>query len=39
MIEIPEALHIAQQITDHLKGKHIVETWAAVSPHKFVVIN
>jgi formamidopyrimidine-DNA glycosylase len=35
MIEIPEALHIAKQITEHLQGKRIVETWAAASPHKF----
>jgi formamidopyrimidine-DNA glycosylase len=35
MIELPEALTLAQQINDHLTGKVIRSAEAAHSPHKF----
>jgi formamidopyrimidine-DNA glycosylase len=35
MIELPEAVVIAQQITDTLKGKRIARAVANASPHKF----
>jgi len=35
MIEIPEAFYISRQITQHLEGKKIAVSHAAVSPHKF----
>jgi formamidopyrimidine-DNA glycosylase len=35
MLELPEAIVIAQQINDTLKGKRIARAIAAQSPHKF----
>ena len=35
MIEIPEAIVLSQQLDQSLKGKRVVKTLAAVSPHKF----
>ncbi|MEN6324606.1 MAG: endonuclease VIII [Syntrophomonas sp.] len=35
MLELPEALNIARQIGDALKGKRIVRVVAGYSPHKF----
>jgi formamidopyrimidine-DNA glycosylase len=35
MIELPEAVVIAQQITNTLKGKRIAQAVANASPHKF----
>jgi formamidopyrimidine-DNA glycosylase len=35
MIELPEAVVIAQQITDTLRGKRIARAVANASPHKF----
>lgn len=35
MIELPEALILASQISQHLSGKTVISTTAAQSPHKF----
>ena len=35
MIELPEALTLAEQINEHLTGKTVGSTQAAHSPHKF----
>lgn len=35
MIELPEALTLANQISEFLAGKTVVSTTAAQSPHKF----
>ena len=35
MIELPEALTLADQITQHLTGKTVRSVIAAQSPHKF----
>ena len=35
MIEIPEAIVVAKQLDEQLKGKTITEVIAAASPHKF----
>lgn len=39
MIEIPEALTLAKQINDTLRGKQIVEVVAGYTPHKFAWYN
>jgi formamidopyrimidine-DNA glycosylase len=35
MIEIPEAIHLAEQLNQTVRGKRIARTEAAHSPHKF----
>lgn len=35
MLEIPEAFTLARQINETIRGKHIKDVVAAVSPHKF----
>lgn len=39
MIEIPEALTLAKQINDILRGKQIVNVVAGYTPHKFAWYN
>ena len=39
MIEIPEAVNLARQISEKVKGKKIAKVVAALSPHKFAWYN